>query len=283
MAISPGGTVAFLYGWYELDVPGQVHQQASSPPGFLGPGAYFAINDSGDQIRLLGPSSGQNINYPFRYFNTGEWQQLWPSGGIDASPFGVGSITSDLDISLTVSAAGLIAPGPNLEAELLTPRLSPAYGDATVYEAGPLTENGQMAVRLTIGKAPRPMRLVPAERCLVDCMRAHVVRLQSRFVEDPDNPGSCTGTAHTRSTARVRVTAQNGAALAGVEVTGRFLTEYRLDGVVTGTTNGDGIVQFDYTSAPCTGAMTFLVTGAELPGWTFDRTVGRLQQWLIPQ
>jgi hypothetical protein len=28
--------------------------------------------------------------------------------------------------------------------------------------------------------------------------------------------------------------------------------------------------------------MTFLVSGAELPGRALDRTVGTLQQWLLP-
>ena len=279
-AISPNGTVAYLQGWYQLDIPGVVNQNTSPPAGFLGPGPYMAINDFGDQIRLTIPSSGEPIYNMFRYTNTGEWQHLGASG-LETST-SAGGITSNLDVTATLTNSGWLAEGPNMAAEPLGERLSPAYGDATGYDAGPLTENGQMAARISIGKAPRVVRLVPAERCLADCIEVDIDRFRSRFVEDPANPGSCTGTAHTRSLARLVATDENGAPLVGVEITGHFLTEYRLDGEVSGTTGADGVVEFTYKSAPCTGAMTFLVSGAETPGRTFDRTAGKLQKWVIP-
>lgn len=283
LAISPGGTVAYLYGWYQLDVPGVVHENTSPPDGFRGPGAYVTINDAGDQLRLIGPTSGQNINYPFRYNNTGEWQQLWPFGGIDASPFGVGSITDNLDITLTIGASGLVAPGIAEPADSLTDRLAPSYGDATVYEAGPISEDGDIVARVTIGRAPRLVRLVEAEPCVHNCIRVSNLRLKARFVDDPDDPGRCVGNARTEASAHVRVTDENGTPLQGVGVTGHFLTVYRLDDVRTRTTNANGDIRFKYSGAPCTGAMTFVVSRAAKLGYTFDRTEGKLQDWMLPQ
>jgi hypothetical protein len=278
-AISPAGTVAYLFGWYELDVPGVVHENTATPDGFAGPGPYMAINDAGDQVRLV-TDGHEPIFFPMRYTNTGEWQYLGGAGG-ETSTY-AGGITSNLDVTVTLSNSGWVAEGPTMEGENLGDRLAPSYGDATGYDAGPLAENGQMAARLNIGKAPRVVRLVPAERCLSNCIRVRITRFRSEFVDDPSDPGRCVGTAHTRSSAQVRVTDQSGSPLAGVEITGRFLTEYRHDGVVTGTTDASGTLRLGYRSAPCTGAMTFLVSGAQLDGWTFDRRVGKLQEWLIP-
>lgn len=278
-AISPAGTVAYIYGWYELDVPGVVHENTATPDGFGGPGPYMAINDFGDQVRLV-TDGHEPVYFPMRYNNTGEWQYLGGAGGPTSTR--AGGITSNLDITATLGNSGWVAEGPTMAGQGLGERLSPAYGGATGYDAGPLTENGQMAARLNIGKAPRVVRLVPARRCRENCIRVDIVRFRSKFVEDPSDPGRCVGTAHTRSMARLRVSSESGAPLAGVEITGRFLTEYRHDGVVTGTTDATGVLQFTYESAPCTGAMTFLVSGAELPDWTFDRRVGLLQQWLLP-
>ncbi len=276
-AISSNGTVAYLFGWYQLDVPGVVNLNTATPPGFAGPGPYMAINDFGDQVRLV-TDGHEPVFFPMRYTNAGDWQYLG-GAGLETSTR-AGGITNNLDITATLSNSGWIAEGPIWEGEGLGERLSPAYGDATGYDAGPLAENGQMAARLSIGKAPRVVRLVAAERCQSNCIRVDIVRFRSQFVEDPANPGCTSG--RNRSLARLRVTAENGAPLAGVMITGRFLTEYRLDGVVNGTTDANGELKLRYSSAACTGAMTFLVSGAELAGWTFDRTVGTLQQWLIP-
>ena len=192
-AISPNGTVAYIWGWYQLDVPGVVHQNTPTPPGFAGPGPYMAINDFGDQVRLV-TDGHEPIYYPMRYSHTGEWQYLGCAGGPTSTY--AGGITSNLDITATLSNSGWSPRGRTWRRNP-GERLSPAYGDATGYDAGPLTENGQMAARLNIGKAPRVVRLVPAGRCLSNCIRVEIVRFRSHFVEDPSNPGSCTGTAHT--------------------------------------------------------------------------------------
>jgi hypothetical protein len=282
LAISPAGTVAIVSSWYQLDVPGVVHQNADPPPDFQGPGGiHVAINDAGDQALYIAHNSSDSRSHAFRYFNTGEWQELGISAESSVTN-AIGGITSNLDMTGTLGNSGWVAEGPGGAGEDLPARLSPAYGDATAWTAGPLSDNGQMAARIGIGKAPRLVRLVPGRRCFADCIRVSVIRFRSKFVEDPSNPGSCVGTAHTRSLALLRVTDENGSPLAGVEITGHFLTEYRHDGVVTGTTDAAGSLRLGYTSAPCTGAMTFLVSGAEAPGRTFDRTVGTLQQWLIP-
>lgn len=282
VAISPGGTVAFAGGWYQLDSPGIVHQNADPPPNFQGPGGLkVAINDAGDQALYIARNDSDSVSHAFRYFNTGEWQELGISAEQHTSN-AIGGITDNLDMTGTLRDSGWVAEGPGIMSEDLAMRLSPAYGDATAYTAGPLSNNGQMAARLGMGKAPRVVRLVPGRRCQSDCIRVRIVRFRSRFVDDPADPGRCVGTAHTRSHALLRVVDETRAPLAGVEITGRFLTEYRLDGVVTGTTDDTGGLRFSYRSAPCTGAMTFLVSNAELPGSTFDRTVGNLLQWLIP-
>lgn len=282
-AISPAGTVAYLYGWYELDVPGVIHLNADPPDGFRGPGAYFEINDAGDQIRLLGPTSGQNINYPFRYYNSGQWQQIHPSGGIDASPFGVGTITDNLDIVLTISSTGLLAVGPAQEAELLTDRLSPAYGDASVSEAVALTEAGEILADVTIGRSKRLMRMVEGVPCTTNCMVVSRLQLQADFVDDPDDPGRCVGTAHTRAQARIRVVDESGRPLESVQVTGHFLDDYWLDDAQVALTDNRGSARFRFRGPPCTGAMAFLVSDAVQAGRSFDRTVGTLQGWVIPQ
>ena len=281
LAVSPGGTVAYLWGWYRLDIPGVAYQNAATPSGFTGPGFYVAINDAGDQLRLLGPTSGESIKYPFRYYNTGEWQRLGP-GVHDHSP-DIGSVTSDIDISVSLAHSGQIAPGPAQPAEDLTGRLSPAYGDATGYEAGPMTENGQMVGRLSIGLAPRLVRLVPAEPCTESCLRIESLDLFAAFVEDPADPGHCTAEASTHAVVDLRVVDEHGNPMAQVNVAGRFLTAYRLDGAVEQMTDSAGRAHFEYQGAACTGAMTFLVTQAIKPAWSFDRTVGTLQRWMIPE
>lgn len=283
LSISPAGTVAFVTGWYELDVPGLVHLLTDPPPEYQAPGGLkVAINDAGDQARYIAHVNSNSNSHAFRYTNSGEWQYLGFFSPANPSNE-IGGITSNMDITATLSKFGWVAEGPNFEGEPLADRLSSAYGDANGYKAGPLSDNGQMAAVLNIGKAPRVVRLVPGERCLANCLQLEIVSFRSEFVDDPNNPGSCVGTAHTSSMAKLKITAETGMAVGGVAITGRFLTEYRHDGLVRGTSNDRGIVTLTYQSAPCTGAMTFLATDAVKPGWTFDRTVGTLQQWLIPQ
>jgi hypothetical protein len=282
IAISPGGTVAYLYGWYRLDVPGVVMENVAPPSGFFREGYGAAINDEGNQLRLLRPTSGSNINYPFRYYNYGAWEQIWPSGGIDSSPFNVGTVTSADDISLTISATGLVAPGPGGSAEELTPRLSPAYGDAAVTGAGTINEAGEILAQVMIGNSPRLVRLVGAEPCTVDCMQVSAMVLRARFIDDPADPDQCNLNARTRAVVTMRVTDEAGNPLEGVQVTGHFFDDYVLDGLRQGTTNRAGIARFFHNGPPCVGAIAFLITDAVKEGRTFDRTSGTLQKWLIP-
>lgn len=274
-AISPGGTVAYLYGWYELDVPGVVHLNAATPPGRRGPGWYVEINDSGDQVRFLGPTTGEGIFYLYRYFNYGDWQQLWPVGGHDGSPFGLGSITSGADITATISATGYLAPGPAQPAEPLTSRLSPAYGDAYVVEGGPINESGEVLAQVMIGRARRLVRLVEAAECSTGCIRVSSMSLSA------NGPNRCNGGSN-RAQVSLAVTDETGRPLRGVQITGRFLDNYWLDGVRQGTTDRKGKVRFSHNGPPCVGAISFLVTDATLAGRTFDRTSGTLQKWVIP-
>ena len=282
--VSPGGTVGYVDGWYQLDVPGIFHVNAPTPPGFVGPGAvYIRINDTGDQIRLLGPTSGENIRYPFRYYHTGEWQQIWPSGGIDQSPFGVGSINNNLDIALTISNTGLVAPGPAEGALEITSLLSPAYVDSTVWTAEAMTEDGRILGEAAIGNSNRLVRLVPAEPCTTNCMTVSSLEFDAIVIYDPDDPGRCVGTAHTRALARIHVTDETGAPLEGVRVTGRFLDSYWGDEVRRGRTDGSGTLGHFFTGVCGRGSTSFLVTNLEKDGYTFDQVNGELVNWMIPR
>jgi hypothetical protein len=67
-----------------------------------------------------------------------------------------------------------------------------------------------------------------------------------------------------------------------VKVTGHFLDDYWLDQAVTGRTTPRGTIRFVHDGPACVGAVAFLVTRARMPARTFDRTTGKLADWVIP-
>ena len=171
----------------------------------------------------------------------------------------------------------MVAAGPDGLAEPLAPLVSPAYGGSDVTVVGTLNGSGQILANMIIGRSSqRVVRLVPVEACPTDCVR--VVSLSMTG----SGPARCDEGGKNRVTARLKVETEAGAALPGVRVDGRFLDDYWLDEAVVGTTNSRGVVRFRHVGPPCVGAVAFLVTGADKPGRSLDRTSGILTGYAIP-
>ncbi len=81
----------------------------------------------------------------------------------------------------------------------------------------------------------------------------------------------------------MKVVDENGAAVAGAVVKGRFLDDYCLDGKVTLTTNSQGNVTAQHSGPACVGAIAFFVDSVAKAGRSLDRTNGVLTSFVIPQ
>lgn len=283
-AISPGGAVATIGGWYQLGNPASFSPVPPPPAGFFGPSAYStAINDNGDQARFLITSGSQNLVYLYRLPRGGAWQLLSgvPTGHL--SRYGIGSINAALDVTGTVGSIGVIAAGPSGVAQGLLGLISPAYGATALSGGGPMNASGQILASVYFGTSPRLVRLTPAVPCGANCLIA-TTTLSSQFVQDPANPGSCFqgGTMYNQSSASVTVADENGAPLANAVVNGRFMDDYWTSHGVTGTTSPTGVVSFS-DRGPCgVGSIEFLVEKVTLGGRTFDKTRGALVKSVIP-
>ena len=66
-------------------------------------------------------------------------------------------------------------------------------------------------------------------------------------------------------------------------MTGRFLDDYWTNAPVSATTNGQGIVSFNRSGLCGVGAIAFLADNAVKSRRVFDRTVGIVVGWAIPQ
>jgi hypothetical protein len=148
-----------------------------------------------------------------------------------------------------------------------------------------MNSSGQILTRVMIGNSMRLMRLKPATPCVSDCTIVSEVLMKGKFVQDPNDPGSCAPDldAYNLVRAKVGVTDEAGAPLAGVKLQGRFLDDYWTDKAVSGTTNADGIVIFG-NKGPCgVGAVAFLVDRARQQTKVFDRTTGIVTGSVIPK
>ncbi len=283
-AISPGGAVATIGGWYQLGNPASFIPVPPPPAGFFGPSAYStAINDNGDQARFLVTTSSQNLVYLYRLPSGGAWQLLSgvPTGHL--SRYGVGSINAALDVTGTVGGIAVVAAGPSGVAQGLFGLISPAYGAKAVSSAGQMNASGQILAAVYFGTSPRLVRLTPATGCGANCLVGSVT-LAAQFVQDPANPGSCFqgGTMYNQATASVTITDETGTPLANVQVQGRFMDDYWTSKAVTGTTNAAGVVSWS-NKGPCgVGSIEFLLEQATLGTRSFDRTRGTLAQSVIP-
>ena len=76
---------------------------------------------------------------------------------------------------------------------------------------------------------------------------------------------------------------ENGVAVRGAVVKGRFLDDYYLDGQVTLTTNSQGNVTAQHSGPACVGAIAFFVDSVTKAGRSMDRVNGVLTSFVIPQ
>lgn len=284
LAISPGGAVATQLTWYHLGDPTSVVSMPPAPHSFVVGVEPTAINDSGDQARFLISTSTENLRYLFRFHHEGTWQQISFSG-IKNTPYGVGSITAGGDVTATIIGVGMIGYGPDGLTQPLVDLLSLAYKDRVITVAGPINATGQILAQVMVGRSVRLMRLTPATSCTALCSRVSAVQMQGKFVQDPHDPGHCTlgGSAYNLARVKVTVTSETGAKLGGVLVKARFLDDYWTDAPASGTTNSQGVVSF-VNRGPCgIGAVAFLIDSAQKSTRAFDRTVGILTSWVIPQ
>jgi len=276
LGISQGGVVATVGHWYHLGDPGSVVTLTSPPRGFLLENSTVGINDAGDQARFLVTTSGENLDYPFRYHN-GTWQQISFIATGHLSSYGVGSINEAQDITATVQSTGMIAAGPTGLLQDVAPLVSPAYAGSALTNVGPMNANGQVLARMIIGQSgQRLVKLVPAQPCTSNCIQVTDIQLKGKGSDRCDQ-----GSAE----AQVKLIVKNeaGVPLSGVRVTGHFFDDYWLDETVVGQTNSNGQVKFKHIGPPCVGAIAFLVTNAESrPVRTFDRTTGILTSYVIP-
>ena len=286
LAISRGGTVATPGFWYRLGDTSSVQALPSPPQGFYPPGNYAtAINDAGDQARLLVSTGPQNLAYLFRFHHEGVWQQLSPSGSGSSTPYGVGSITSARDVTATIVGNATIAYGPSGLAQSLTPLLSAAYQGASVLVGGPITPSGRILAQVLIGRSRRLVRLTPIQACTYGCIRVSGLQLRANFIEDPNNPGLCiqNGQAYNAAWVKVVVTNDAGARLGGVQVRGRLMDDYWTNAPFAGTTDINGEVTFSYSGQCGVGAIAFLVDSVSKGLASFDRATGVLTRYAIPR
>lgn len=288
LGISRGGTVATYGYWYRLDDPASVTAMAPAPAGgWFVVNAPVAINDAGDQARGLGIGIEHPFTYVFRYHHegTGTWQQVDFTGTGPQSPGGIGSINNAQDITNTVSGAGQIAYGPDGVNQSLDPLFSPAY-KSPVISGGPMNASGQILAQVSVGLAGRLMRLTPVSSCGASCIKVSSLLVLAKFHQDPNDPGHCTpGNKKEYNVVRTRatVTSQTGVRLSGVLVSGRFMDQYWTNALVSGTTNAQGVVQFDF-KGPCgVGTESFLVENATRGTRVLDRTTGVLAGSALPQ
>ena len=201
--------------------------------------------------------SANHLPFLFRYHaETEAWQRLWPGPAGRLAPYRIGGINAEGDITATVGGVGLIADGPAAPAQLLSLRLSPAYGGGTGGDAGfnvvpgggPINDTGVVAASVILGRSARLVRLVPAERCTTGCLRVPSIAMTGRMIGFPR--GQCTATATNRVTATLTVTNEAGAPQPNATVRARFLDDYYLDQPVTGTTGRRGNVRSSTTDPP---------------------------------
>lgn len=284
-AMSPGGKVVTWTHWYQLGNPASVVSLPAPPAGFTGLGSNgSAINDNGDMAHLLITIGSQNLRYPFRLTSGGTWQQLSNAGTGNLSRAGIGAINAAQDVAFTVQSTAMIAAGPTGVGQPLAPLLSPAYGGATITGVGTMNNAGQLLASVTLGRSSRLMKLTPAVTCGANCIVSSTLVMTGQFVQDPANPGACYqgGTMYNRTTATVTLTSETGAPLANAQVVGRFMDDYWTNRTMNGTTDAAGVVTFTHVGLCGVGAIAFLVDGATHGTRTFDRTRGKVADFVIP-
>ena len=287
LGISSGGTVATYGHWYHLGDPASVTAMAPAPlGGWFVVNSAVAINDAGDQARGLGIGTEHPFTYVYRYHHegAGTWQQIDFTGTGPQAPGGIGSINQAQDITNTVSGAAQIAYGPDGLNQSLDALFSPAY-KSPIIGGGPMNASSQILAQVMVGLAGRLMRLTPARTCGTSCIKVSALLVQAKFHQDPNDPGHCTPgnkKEYNLVQAKATVTSETGARLSGILVSGRFMDEYWTNARVTGTTNNQGVVVFNF-KGPCgVGTEAFIVENAKKAPLFFDKTVGVLAGSALP-
>lgn len=288
LGISSGGTVATYGHWYHLGDPASVTARAPAPPGgWFVVNSPVAINDAGDQARGLGIGTEHPFTFVYRYHHegTGTWQQIDFTGTGPQSPGGIGSINNAQDITNTVSGSAQIAYGPDGINQPLDSLFSPAY-NSSIIRGGPMNASSQILAQIWVGLAGRLVRLTPASACGASCIKVSKLVVSAKFHQDPNDLGHCTPgnkKEYNLTHARAVVTSETGARLSGVLVSGRFMDQYWTNALVSGTTNAQGIVQFNF-KGPCgVGTEAFIVENATKAPLVFDKTVGVLAGSALPK
>jgi hypothetical protein len=283
LAISPAGTVATLGFTYTLGAPSSTTPVAPAPAGFGGTSATsVVVNDGGDRALAMLTTSSSSLRYPFRYHATGAWQQIGAGTG-DMSIGGLYAIDSAATIIGTALSAGYRAAGPDGLAVSLSSLLSPAYGGASVSSSGDLASDGSIVASTFIGRSPRLTRLVPVAPCTGRCLRVNALNVTGRMISERGKPGECTPKASNRASAALSVVDEQGVAVSGATISGRFLDDDYLDTVVTVRTNLQGRATAQHQGPACVGAIAFFVDRVVKTGLAFDRSSGVLTGYVIPQ
>lgn len=288
LGISRGGTVATSNQWYRLGDPSSVTALAPVPPGgWFGFGGPVAINDAGDQARGLGFGIEHPFTYMFRYHHegTGTWQQIDFTGTGPQSPGGISSINDAQDITNTVSGGAQIAYGPDGLNQPLDALFSPAY-NSPVIVGGPMNASSQILAQVWVGLAGRLVRLTSASTCETSCIKVSKLLVRAKFHQDPNDPGHCSPSnkkEYNLVQAIATVTSEIGARLSRVLVSGRFMDQYWTNALVSGTTNTQGVVVFNFKGSCGVGTEAFIVENATKAGLVFDKTVGVLAGSALPQ
>jgi hypothetical protein len=281
VSISTGGTVATATNWYRLGDPNSVVTVPPPPQGFYPP-VGGVINDAGDQGLFLPTTTSQFLRYAFRLHHDGTWQQIGFTGNGTLLPSSLGSISAAGDITATDLGTGVVAFGPDGVEQSLSGLLSPAYSGTAVTTGGPMNAGGQVLAKMLIGASSRLVRLTPAQPCTTGCIKASVLQIKGKFINDPNDPGHCTVNAKNHVTVKVQINNEKGAKLAGVLVNARFLDDYWMNKQVSATTNSQGVASFVHDGLACVGTVAFLVDGASKGSRTLDRTAGVLTGSVIP-
>lgn len=284
LGMSPGGTVGTASFTYTLGQPASTVSVSPSPAGWRRESILsLRINDRGDRAFGMLTTSSSPLYYLWRYQAEGLWQQIGFGGTGSMSSVGVGEIDAQGTVVGTQQSTGMRAEGPTGLLAPLAALLAPAYAGVTINSGNDLGDGGVVLVSANIGRAARVAKLVPVQACTSNCLRVGTLNVTGKIVYEPRKPGQCTARAKTTASAQIKVVDENGVAVRGAVVKGRFLDDYYLDGQVTLTTNSQGNVTAQHSGPACVGAIAFFVDSVTKAGRSMDRVNGVLTSFVIPQ
>ena len=269
-AVSSNGWVATATATYKIDDPSTLLALPPPPTGYRAPN-YFAgsINNNGDRAHFLGTTQSSSLMTPHRLPYGGTWDRLATFGPSALSIYGMGSISNDLDVTLTMFQTGYGASGPSSDISTLASRVSSAY-QQSIVSGGVINAAGEIMVGAYIGASSRLARMVPVTPCTTNCIKVAVLAVYAQF------QGTNCLNGETVSSVEALVVDENGAPLANAQITGHFLDSYWMNQKEVLTTNSNGFASMSFSSPPCTGTIAFYVDSVISGTRTLDRTKGKL-------